>query len=100
NILFGFETTPDEYLPFTFRTGQGGDFPNPTNVVPYITNYYFRTRFTMPDLPADLLAGTLLVTTNLIDDGCVVYLNGLELFRFNMPAGPINATTFAAAQLG
>jgi hypothetical protein len=29
------------------------------------------------------------------DDGAVVYLNGVELFRQNMPAGPITASTFA-----
>ena len=100
NILFGFETTPAEYLPLTFRTGQGGDFPNPTNVVPYVTNYYFRTHFMMPNLAAHPFAVTSLITTNLIDDSSVVYLNGVELFRFNMPAGPITATTFASAPLG
>ncbi len=100
NILFGFETTPTNYLPFTFRTGQGGDFPSPTNVVPYVTNYYFRTHFTMPNLPSELLASTVLLTTNFVDDGSVVYLNGTELFRYNMPAGSIRATTFASVQLG
>ncbi len=40
--------------------------------------------------------------TNLIldiqrDDGAVVYLNGAEISRFNMPAGPVTFATFAAA---
>src|ERR1051326_5090047 len=95
NILFGFETEAFEYLPLTFRTGNGGDFPNPTNVVPYVTNYYFRTHFTMPSAPPGVLAVTALLSSNWVDDGSVVYLNGNELFRFNMPDGTILATTFA-----
>jgi Bacterial Ig domain/PKD domain/Carboxypeptidase regulatory-like domain len=30
------------------------------------------------------------------DDGAVVYLNGIELFRTNMPTGPISASTLAS----
>lgn len=30
-----------------------------------------------------------------LDDGCVVYLNGQELYRFNLPAGAIDPTTTA-----
>src|SRR5262249_33093539 len=30
------------------------------------------------------------------DDGGIVYLNGVEIFRSNMPADPITAATFAA----
>jgi acid phosphatase type 7 len=39
-------------------------------------------------------------TINLIrDDGAVVYLNGLELFRSNMPNGPIGNDTMASTRL-
>ena len=34
------------------------------------------------------------------DDGIVVYLNGTEVFRENMPAGAITATTLASAAAG
>jgi len=33
------------------------------------------------------------------DDGAVVYLNGVEVFRSNMPAGPIGYTTLASATI-
>jgi len=87
--LFGFEGTPNEYLPLTFVT----PFPDPVTQTPYITNYYFRTHFTATSAGPT----TMLITTNVLDDGSVVYLNGLEIFRLNMPAGAITATTFASA---
>ena len=56
---------------------------------PYLT-YYFRTRFVFPGP----VAGATLIFSNYIDDGAVFYLNGAELYRANMPAGPIlNSTT-------
>lgn len=33
------------------------------------------------------------------DDGAVVHLNGIEVFRSNMPTGTISATTFALTPL-
>lgn len=35
-----------------------------------------------------------------VDDGAVVYLNGDEIARINMPAGPIDAGTFARRTVG
>lgn len=58
-----------------------------------ITNYYFRTKFI---LPADA-AGVTLSGTMALDDGAVIYINGVEAQRVNMPAGPITATTFSAS---
>jgi len=63
--------------------------PDPNNK--YIT-YYFRRQFTVPD-PT--------IYTNLLleamrDDGIIVYLNGSEVYRDNMPAGPVNYQTFAS----
>ncbi|MBT3289515.1 MAG: PQQ-like beta-propeller repeat protein, partial [Victivallales bacterium] len=61
----------------------------------HITSY-FRRSFDVPD-PAKfkgLRAGLL------CDDGAVVYLNGKEVVRRNMPKGPIAATTLAAKQIG
>src|SRR5438105_12809585 len=86
NILFGFETTPAEYTApaspaiggVNFRT----KFPDPVTEVPFVTNYYFRTHFTMPNVPVNLRSLSGLVTTNYIDDGCIYYLNGVEILRY------------------
>ena len=72
-----------------------------TNTVLSLTNalgqpvltYYFRTHFTL----TNDLEGISLVASNLIDDGAVVYLNGAEIYRINMPTGPITRTTLASA---
>jgi hypothetical protein len=39
-----------------------------------------------------------LIATNLIDDGAVFYLNGVEATRLRMPAGAITRTNLASAQ--
>jgi hypothetical protein len=41
-----------------------------------------------------------LVFDVLRDDGVVVYVNGVEAFRQNMPAGPVGYNTFASATVG
>jgi hypothetical protein len=56
----------------------------PTNKVsgfPFVT-YYFRTHFTLPN---NALANGLSFS-NYIDDGAVFYLNGVEIYRLNLPA--------------
>jgi hypothetical protein len=70
--------------------------PYPLNTPLTIRNpqqrtYYFRTTFTVANL-ANL---TALQLEYAIDDGAVFYLNGQELTRFNMPAGPISYTNLA-----
>ena len=37
---------------------------------------------------------------HVVDDGAVFYLNGVEIERFNMPAGPITADTTASSAVG
>ena len=64
--------------------------PN-TTLAAGLTNYYFRSRFTLSGTPQ--LATIQLGTT--MADGAVFYLNGAEVLRLNLPAGPIGATTFA-----
>ena len=54
---------------------------------------YFRNRF----MPIDAKAYSVLKLRLRRDDGGVVYLNGVEIFRSNMPEGPITATTLAAS---
>ena len=51
--------------------------------------YYFETEFTYND-PA---AVDQIVFDHYIDDGAVFYLNGEEIARFNMDAGPFTPTT-------
>ena len=67
----------------------------PNSSAKYITTY-FRHAFTVAD-PSAVGALNLGV---LRDDGAVVYLNGTEVFRTNMPAGTIGAATLASAALG
>lgn len=58
------------------------------------TTYYFRTRFTFTNSPL----GVSLIFSNLVDDGAVFYLNGVEVNRRFMPAPPaiISYGTFAS----
>lgn len=56
---------------------------------------YFRKRFTVTD-SASLDS---LIFRILADDGAVVYLNGTEIFRRNMPTGTINWMTAAVASV-
>jgi hypothetical protein len=60
----------------------GSMYPFPT--------YYFRTKF---NLPAGLIDPTI-VFSNYLDDGAVFYLNGVEIYRTNMPAGVITNGTY------
>ena len=61
----------------------------------YITTY-FRTAFEVTD-PSVFQNLTLKL---LRDDGGVVYLNGVEVFRSNMPTGSVNSSTIASAAVG
>jgi len=61
-----------------------------------VFTWYFRTTFNVTD-PST--SGPL--TLNLVrDDGAVVYVNGVEVFRSNLPSGAITYTTKALANLG
>ena len=63
----------------------------PSQNNPRFLTYYFQTEF---DLSADLYDQINLVElSHMIDTGAIFYLNGQELFRFNMPEGPIDART-------
>ena len=59
-----------------------------------VTTFYFRKSFTAP---ANAAACTKLVLTDYVDDGYVLYLNGTEIARVNMPAGAIGYATFTSA---
>jgi hypothetical protein len=67
----------------------GGVLPRPITL-------YFRHEFVLPN-PTGLTALTLRVAG---DDGVIVYLNGVEVYRRNMPIGPILYSTGALVIVG
>ena len=86
--LFGFETTPAEYAPYTFQT----TIPAPNQVNGHFTVYY-RTHFQW----SNELAAYSLVATNYIDDGASIYLNGSYAGGFRLATGA-SYTTAASIQ--
>ena len=81
-----------------FGYGDGGEKttlkfgPNPSNK--HVTTY-FRHLFEVP-----VLEGVNGIRVRLLrDDGAVVYLNGSEVFRSNMPGGPFNYLTPAVRSI-
>lgn len=67
------------------------DVPPPTSNRPLSAQ--FRHTFTVDD--ADVLSGITLTTR--ADDGVVVYVNGIEVARQNMPTGNLSAGSYATA---
>jgi hypothetical protein len=79
--LLGFESTPAAY-PVPFNTTLDLYLPGgPPGT--QVTNYYFRAHF---NWALTSTPGVLLVASNLVDDGCVVFLNGAEAARIRVPA--------------
>ncbi len=66
----------------------------PDDAHKYITTY-FRKSFVL----SNSFAISNLVLNLVRDDGAVVYLNGIEVFRNNLPAGDITPETLALADL-
>ena len=60
------------------------------------STYYFRARFQAPPDARDFQW----LMSSLLDDGAVIYLNGVEIQRVNMPVGPISFASFASGQVG
>jgi hypothetical protein len=80
--------------------GDRNDGAYPTTVVSYgpdANNKYPTTYFRRSLTVNNPGAYTNVVVRIQRDDGAVVYLNGTEVDRFNMPAGPITYSTWAAA---
>jgi hypothetical protein len=85
------------------RLGFGPDAPATTTIRryvtgtsgPQITNFYFRTTF----VATNLGAFTNIEFHYQRDDGCIVYLNGNQIFTNNMPLPPITANTFASTTI-
>ncbi len=58
--------------------------------------HYFRKEFDF----ADDISRTTLSLSMLVDDGAVIYLNGTEVYRKNMPNGAVAFDTLANATVG
>ena len=86
---------------WNYGGGKLGYSDNPTTTLSFGPNagakyitYYFRKQFTVANTA--LLADSLQI--NLVrDDGAIVYINGTEVVRSNMPSGTVNYTTFSSA---
>jgi hypothetical protein len=78
--LLGFDPNPAQY-------------PEPirTPLEPGPITYYFRTDFVLPSAPT----GVTLLSSNLLDDGAVIYINGYEAVRIRMPTNVIGYQTLA-----
>ena len=75
-----------------FGDGDESTLLNRTNTLGATnTAFYFRRKFTLSDPSA---YSNLLVRIRR-DDGAVVYLNEVEVFRSNLPLGPVNYATLA-----
>ncbi len=57
---------------------------------------YFRTTFQVPDAARVVSVDGQVVR----DDGVIVYVNGTEVFRNNLPSGAIDSTTLATGTVG
>lgn len=84
-LLGRMRTTVGAFLPETVFTPIG---VVPTGKIPY----HFRGHFTVGSLSNI----TSLQISNVIDDGAIFYLNGVEVGRFNMPSGPVTTNTPAS----
>ncbi|HKX61931.1 MAG TPA: Ig-like domain-containing protein, partial [Verrucomicrobiae bacterium] len=58
--------------------------------------FYFRHKFVLNSI-ADISNARLSL---LRDDGAIAYLNGVEVFRDNMPPGPVTSQTLAVLPIG
>jgi hypothetical protein len=84
--LLGTETTPAVYFIHA-------PIATPLVTSPSILTYYFRTTFNF----TGSTNGLSLVATNLVDDGCVIYLNGVRAGAVRAPANYNASTLFGAA---
>lgn len=80
--------------PIRFGMGSGGTALSGSNGrAQDRTTYYFRKSVTISGNPANYSSVTLNVR---YDDGVIVYVNGTEVGRANMPAGPVDYNTTAS----
>src|SRR5262245_52466347 len=83
------------------RLGYGGDGEvTPVSYGPDLNNKYVTTYFRKSFTVTNAAAFTTLTLNLLRDDGAVVYLNGAEVRRDNLPTGTITYTNFASSVIG
>ena len=70
--------------------------PNVTQTPLGPTTHYFRKEFAFADDPSR----TQLFLQTAADDGAVYYLNGVEIYRQNMPGGAPSYGTLASSEVG
>jgi len=61
------------------------------------TAYYFRHQFTLDHVPT---ADQDVQFTFRVDDGCIIYLNGKEIHRYNMPEGDVSYADYSITYVG
>jgi hypothetical protein len=77
-----------------------GDEATVVSFGPNANNKFITTYFRHTFVVSGASAHTVLAFHLVRDDGAVVYLNGTEVFRNNMPGGAIGHTTLASSALG
>ncbi len=65
-----------------------------TTTASYLSCYYFQKTFTLSSAPSANDVYTLNFT---VDDGAIVYVNGKEAGRYNMPSGNVTYDSFASS---
>lgn len=87
--LLGFEDGVPYPYPLAVAT--------PLTISTTVTTYYFRTAFEFNSS----MTGLSLIATNLVDDGCVIYLNGERVGGVRVPVGfqsTINVAKYFGSQ--
>ena len=87
--------------PGLLQNAETTEYPAPFNTALSVAQgtitCYFRTRFVLPEaVNAAPLHAVKLFTTNLVDDGCVIYLNGAAAGRIRVPNSQTYLTTASA----
>ena len=91
DVDFNDEQWPSGAAPLGYSVGKERDYAtiisygdDETNKYP---TYYFRTTFNLDKEPA---ANEIFRLSYKVDDGMIVYVNGVEAMRYNMPGGTVN----------
>jgi len=71
----------------------GTTLAHPNTNSPYVITYHYEREFNLSS--AQLAGLESIKLRHGFDDGAVVYLNGTEVLRVNMPAGAVDASTVA-----
>ena len=60
---------------------------------PYVITYYFETEFNLTQENSQGIEA--LELSFLVDDGAIFHINGVEVYRYNMPSGTTDASSLA-----